>query len=238
MGNTPTLTVHLLAENYSTLEHLPSDYTTPIVDELLALRKGFDNVASARADIMSDTSMTEHGRLLALDEMFNRNVTSRVEKVIRAAHAVKMSRGLAAIKRDEVFKPSSDVAEIHLANEIRSRLASLPDADRYSILERAVEAGDKRVVSAVVGSPAGSAPLPAFLSGVDDTVRTGYRDHFIARHHPDIDALHLAAEAASRMADFTLQELAKIRGLMFEPSEEAKLEQIRARRASAARHLN
>ncbi len=108
----PALTAHLYAENYEKFEHIPSDLVAPLAEILSALRTSFDKIASAKPDIMRDTSLPEDGRLLALDQMLERDVIPKVEKVTNALGSVGLAPALAGIKRNELFKPSASPVDI------------------------------------------------------------------------------------------------------------------------------
>ncbi len=118
-----------------------------------------------------------------------------------------------------------------IATEIRTRLASVSETERHTILTQAAEAGDKRTISAAMAEP-------SYLTGLNPELQAGFRDQYIARHHPELDALRVEAEAAARQAGFARAELERIRSLMFTPQEEGRLQGIRSRRAYAAQHLN
>lgn len=228
---TVSLPIHLHAENYSTIEGMPQDVIAPLVQRLESLRLSFDSVAEARSDIMADTSMTEDGRLLALDDLYASRLSKSTEEVRAAALAVTFTPNLAAFKRNEVLKPSKDAVELGLASEIRTRLAALPETARRIEVERAAKTGDRRMMSAIANAP-------AFLTGIEQADVEAYRDEFIALHHADIDVLKRAADEAAGRGKRALQELANLRAIIFSADEERRLLKIKSRRASAKRHLS
>lgn len=226
-----TLPPHLNPEVFSEIANIPPEAVAGITGQLSELQDSYTRVAKAKADIMADTSKTEDGRLLALDELFTKNVISKVASVRAEAEKTIHSRAIVEAKRDTVFAPSANAGEIAVASEIRASLARLSPEQRTEALRAAIEAGDRRILSAVVSAP-------AFLSGVDTESQAAYGDLFISLHHPELKALCEAAETATRRSTHVLSELEKIRIGMFSRDEEARLQGIHARHSRASRHLN
>lgn len=227
----PTISPSVHSAAFTTVPNAPAEWSADIAPTLDAIATGFDHVSKARADIMADETKTEAARLIALNDLFQKHVGSKVPDAIKAIDALN---DIPMALYDEVqaaLAPSDKPHDIIVASEIRQAISRLSPAERSAALETAIQRGDRATMSAIVNAP-------AFLSGVSQEALSGYRDQFVAKHHPEIGVKMEAARVMLTRAKSTKAALASIRSAMFSKGDEATINAAVASALRAAQHMN
>ncbi|MGX8013736.1 hypothetical protein ACVDG8_034595 [Mesorhizobium sp. ORM8.1] len=123
-----------------------------------SVRTSFD--ALQRAARVQDPSMTEHAHFLDLHDRAYRRLESEAERLKSAR--IQAERTIEGLDND--IRSRLEIAEGLRSNEIRSHFKAMKNGDALSLALKAIEAGDKETMAAVLGGP-------AYLAGLSDDQR-------------------------------------------------------------------
>lgn len=228
---TPNLNIHLHPDGYESEE--TSAAGSAQASALMLLRDSFEEAAKGKRAIAADETMTEQGRLLAMDRLYEAKVEKLREK---AWGALLMAEGqLAEVEAatNALLAPSQAPHELSIASEIRSVLRSLPLGERLAMIEAAKERGDRATISAAIHGP-------SYLTGLDPETVEGLRDLYVHRHHPVEFAALEASRKVARMAKLGAQEASgqRMRSHFFSHAEEALIAKAKETATATAKHLH
>lgn len=123
---TPHIPVHLDPTTFTEIDGIPESAVAGVNTALSQLRAGFNQVANARADILDDPTMTEDGRLVALDSLYQKQVASKVDGVFQQLESLKLAPDAVALTIAEhcfdaetfaKIKPIAEAEYLHFLNK-------------------------------------------------------------------------------------------------------------------------
>jgi hypothetical protein len=185
---------------------------------------------AAETAIKADPTKTEPARLIALDRLYRGRVAPLVAEATEAVKALASAPLAVETAKAAKFVPSKDTADLMLASEIRASISRMKPDARRELVSEAVETGDLKLISAIVGAP-------GFLSKIDKAEQHMIRDSYIARHAPDLAAITQAAEIVAARSGQTVAALEAVRSQFFSQADERTILSASAKADSAARHL-
>lgn len=150
--------------------------------------------------IRADRRRTPYGQAADARDAIRRGFGSIKGSLDQEFNALVEARQRLGVAIDEALAPAARTCE---AAEIRGHFASLPDADRFKLLEERVEAGDAETVHAVLSAP-------PFLSGLSDTQRAALRAQAEQRFAPELVARRAGLDALEGSLKGAAAELVRL----------------------------
>jgi hypothetical protein len=151
---------------------------THIKATMAEIRLCAERVTAASAAIHANTTWTEGQRHLESEKVSARAVTPVLEHVDRTRS--RLEAEIAGLKQ-KTSGPAveSSVKANFMAGEVRARLASMSQAERLSVLHKAIKDGDDSVIGFALDGP-------LMLTGLSATERENVRMRWAVARHPDL----------------------------------------------------
>lgn len=186
--------------------------------------RGLASIHEAREAAKRNPTLNEAAQVIATADYADR-VFERVAKAMDVT-ADNLKKGIASIER-ELSKPIEAQASHQISMEIRMHVSKLPQGERLTFLRNAINNGDIKTASAVLGAP-------PYLSGLSDEMQAVMTREFHSKHYPALDKRLKAMRGAFEL-------LGDRSGLLFGQIEKAvgmppaKVKELRERKLNAER---
>ena len=118
------------------------------------LNASLNAIIKARKDIMADDSQTPQGKLLRLDQLYQRNVVKGLDRVRLALTQSYHYRDECEAQANKVLAPSALPHMVGLYSEIRTAFRSASAHERMAMIDAALEGNDRETVVAALHGPA------------------------------------------------------------------------------------
>jgi hypothetical protein len=167
-----------------------------------------------------DPTMTPEAQFLDIERRAQSGLDDNAKKVGSAR--VALENRTAAVEND--IQSRMELSESDHAGEIRAHVLKMDDGERVTFVHKAIEAGDKETVGAILKAP-------AYLSGLEAKQHSALMDAYREKVAGDLVALKAVYLKATKINDMAFNQYVVAHGIIF-PKE--KVEEIEAR-ASAAK---
>ena len=196
------------------------------LDAFDAAYRGVGSVFDARAAASQDPTLNEAAVAIATQDVADRVFTRVAEKFDSATAFLKKN---IAILESEMTKPIEAQASYQISQEIRAHVAKLAPGERMQFVQRAINGGDHRSATAVLGAP-------SYLSGLGDDMHAVLVRMYHEKHNRGaavrIKAMKGALELCEKRSGLIFSELEKAVGM---PAHRVK--ELKDRKAHADRLL-
>ena len=139
--------------------------------------RGIAIVHDAREAARRNPTLNEAAQVIATQDVADR-VFARVAKAIDA-NVANLKKDINTIEK-ELTKPVEALAAHQISMEVRSFVSKMPQGERLTFLRRAINGGDIKTASAVLGAP-------SYLSGLNDELQAVMLREYHAKHYPQLD---------------------------------------------------
>jgi len=150
-------------------------------------------------------------------------VFTRVAKLLDGTGG-NLKKGIASLE-SELTKPIEAQASHQISMEVRAHFKSLKLEDRMALLRRAINGGDHRSATAVLGGP-------SYLSGLPDEIHALMTREYHEKHNPDkakrLKAMKAAYELIGERSGLLFKELEKAVGMSPHKVKELKERKLHA----------
>lgn len=157
----------------------------PTVSAFTEAYTGIAKVHDAKAKAATNPTWNEARQLIETDA-FGQKVFAQVARRFDGAEA-NLKTVIAGIER-EFAAPIESKAAGTIAAEIRSHVKGLKTSERMAFVQAAIQDGDQRTATAILGAP-------AYLSGIDRDTQT-VLTRMYHEHHEPVKAKRLRAAQA------------------------------------------
>jgi hypothetical protein len=150
---------------------------TGVVEALRGVRLAAAGSRNASVAIFGDMTLSEGGKHVKAHDVTYRITNAALPAVDRARQNLETE--LTRL-RTKTNAPASDnsVRSIHMATELRARLAAMSQTDRLAAIQRSINAGDDTVVAAVLEGA-------LILTGLSELEREHVRQQWRRKRLPD-----------------------------------------------------
>jgi hypothetical protein len=156
----------------------PNDYIrNGIVEALRGVRLAAEGSRNASVAIFGDMTLSEGGKHVKANEVTYRITNAALPAVDRARQNLETELTRLRTKTNAPAIDNS-VKSIHMATELRARLAAMSQADRLAAIQRSINAGDDTVVAAVLEGA-------LILTGLSEIEREHVRQQWRRKRLPD-----------------------------------------------------
>lgn len=169
--------------------------------------KGVISVTNAREKAKTNPTWNEAQQIIHTQEFADKVMTTVTKQFDNArGNLVKGINYLEA----ELNVPLTEAAAGAFGKEIRDHMKGLNTAERQAFIQRHIDAGDERVVSAILGAP-------PFLSGLDANMQTTLTRFWHMKRQPDkaarLKVMQGAKDLIENRAGLVFKELEKAVGM-------------------------
>lgn len=208
------------------------DDTRPLLGQTeTALSEAFEalkGIHDAKAAAATNPTLNEYAQLIEVDNY----ATKRMDRVMKTwDRAIDALNNNATSLETDLRAPVEQKASHAMASEIRSVFRGMDTGPRMSAIQRAINNGDERTVTAICGAP-------GLLSGLDDDMRASFAREWQERQMPveakKVRALRAAADLLNDRVKILKTEWAKAVGVIEETREGPRGEKIVVRTITPA----
>lgn len=183
---------------------------------------GIGRVHDAREAAKTNPTWNEAQQVIATQDLADK-LTTQLAKRFDSATA-NLTRVVEGLERD-LSQPIEGNGVGAMAGEIRSYVHALPEGQRMSFIQKAIESGDTRTVGACLGGP-------AYLCGITPEMQTAllrmHHEKASPRAAKQLRAAKAGLELLGDRGPLIFKEMEKAVGV-----KQAKVQQIRAAKAAA-----
>lgn len=137
-------------------------------------QKALQSIHDKKKATAQNLALTDAAKLVDVDNFAIKRMAT-VEK--SWGNAIEALNNNVQKLEQELNAPIEQTGSYHMATEIRSVIRSLPEGERMTAIQRAINAGDERTVSATLGGP-------ALLSGISEELQSSFLQEWHEKQRP------------------------------------------------------
>jgi len=166
-------------------------YLAPTMTAFSSAYEGIRAVNEAREKAKTNPTWNEAMQIIHTDDFAQKHL-ARITKSFDVTRS-NLEKGIAMLEQ-QLTTPIESKAAQSISAEIRSYAKNLPTEQRHKFIQEAIDAGDEKTVSSLLGAP-------PYLSGLDANFQQLYVRFWHERTSPDLARRLKAMKGAKQMIE-------------------------------------